>query len=104
MQKSSLSDTERRKVTPVILAEMKALRKAGWSYRKIAEKFKVAHSTAIYHLASYEGKTGKIMIQVWMREKFKKKIEDHCEPNDISLSAFIRLACREKLNRDAKET
>jgi len=42
-----------RKVTPIILAEMKVLRAKGWSYPKIAKKFNVNLSTVQYHLTDY---------------------------------------------------
>ena len=42
-----------RKVTPIILAEMKALHEKGWSYRKIARKFNISLGTVLYHLTAY---------------------------------------------------
>jgi len=42
-----------RKVTPTILAEMKALREKGWSHQQIADTFGLSSSTVQYHLTDY---------------------------------------------------
>ena len=80
-----------RKVTPEMKAKMRELRRQGWSYQKIADRFGVTMSTAQYHC------TDKYREQAIRRAKIQPNYPNshsHSNPN------YDRKYMRERYRED----